>query len=534
MINNRAACATLAVMRYILSLDQGTTSSRAMLFDHAGAVVATEQAEFAQIFPQPGWVEHDALEIWQSQVKTAQNCLKNASKQSLAQLNKVQVAPDLIANSLLSSTPEILAIGITNQRETTVLWDRHTGQPLANAIVWQDRRTAGRCDELREQGHAELIQQKTGLVMDAYFSATKLAWLLDNVPGARVRADKGDLAFGTIDSWLIWNLTGGHRGGVHVTDASNASRTLLFNIHTLQWDDELLALFNIPPSVLPKVVASSGVVGQTDAALFGTSIPIAGIAGDQQAATFGQACLKPGMAKNTYGTGCFMLMNTGDQPVASKNKLLSTVGWQLDTGTTYCLEGSVFMGGATIQWLRDGLQIIESAAQVQALAESVPDSGDVYLVPAFTGLGTPHWDAYARGAMLGITRGTTKAHIARAALEAIALQSADVFIAMSQDAGLSLNELRADGGAAANDLLMQMQADFSGVPVVRPKVLETTALGAAYLAGLAVGFWSSVDEIASQWQTGRRFEPRISADERAIKLARWHKALVRAKSWVDD
>ena len=518
------------VMRYILALDQGTTSSRAMLFDHAGTVVAVEQAEFAQIFPQPGWVEHDAREIWQSQLKVARKCLKNVLNQPLAQSIQTQTATDSIANS----KPEISAIGIANQRETTVLWDRQTSQPLANAIVWQDRRTAGRCDELREQGHAGLIQQKTGLVLDAYFSATKLAWLLDNIPGARARADKGELAFGTMDAWLIWNLTGGHRGGVHVTDASNASRTLLFNIHTMQWDDELLALFNIPSSVLPKVVASSGVVGQTDAELFGQAIPIAGISGDQQAATFGQACLKPGMAKNTYGTGCFMLMNTGSKPVVSNNKLLSTVGWQLDTGTTYCLEGSVFMGGATIQWLRDGLNIIDSAIQVQALAQSVPDSGDVYLVPAFTGLGTPHWDPYARGAMLGITRGTTRAHIARAALEAIALQSADVFTAMSQDAGLGLKELRVDGGASANDLLMQMQADFSGVPVVRPKVLETTALGAAYLAGLAVGYWSGVDEIASQWQVGRRFEPSISLDERAAKLARWHKALARAKAWAED
>ncbi len=518
-------------MRYILSLDQGTTSSRAMLFDHAGSVVATSQAEFAQIFPQPGWVEHDALEIWQSQLKTAQNCLKKASNQPLGQSNRAQAAPDLIANS----SPEILAIGITNQRETTVLWDRQTGQPLANAIVWQDRRTAARCDDMRAQGHADMIQQKTGLVLDAYFSATKLAWLLDNIPGARAKADKGELAFGTMDSWLIWNLTGAALGGVHVTDASNASRTLLFNIHTLAWDDELLALFNIPPSVLPKVVASSGVVGESSHSLFGVSIPIAGIAGDQQAATFGQACLKPGMAKNTYGTGCFMLMNTSNLPVASKNKLLSTVGWQLESNEkpTYCLEGSVFMGGATIQWLRDGLQIIQSAAEVQALAETVPDSGDVYLVPAFTGLGTPNWDPYARGAMLGLTRGTTRAHIARAALEAIALQSADVFTAMSQDAGFSLKELRVDGGASGNNLLMQMQADFSGVPVVRPKVTETTALGAAYLAGLAVGFWSGTDEIASQWQVDRRFEPHMSADARAAKLARWHKAVARAGDWAD-
>ena len=516
-------------MRYILSLDQGTTSSRAMLFDHAGSVVATQQAEFAQIFPQPGWVEHDALEIWQSQLKTAQKCLKNGSNRPLSQSIRAYAATNLIANS----STEVLAIGITNQRETTVLWDRRTGQPLANAIVWQDRRTAARCDELRSQGHADVIQQKTGLVLDAYFSATKLAWLLDNVPGARARADKGELAFGTMDSWLIWNLTGATRGGVHVTDASNASRTMLFNIHTLAWDDELLALFNIPPSVLPKVVASSGVVGHTDVALFGTAIPIAGIAGDQQAATFGQACLKLGMAKNTYGTGCFMLMNTGSQSVASKHKLLSTVGWQLNE-VTYCVEGSVFMGGATIQWLRDGLQIIQSAAEVQALAETVPDSGDVYLVPAFTGLGTPNWDPYARGAMLGLTRGTTGAHIARAALEAIALQSADVFNAMSQDAGFAIKELRADGGASANNLLMQMQADFSGVPVVRPKVLETTALGAAYLAGLAVGFWSGLGEIANQWQVDRRFEPSMSVDARADKLARWHKAVTRAGDWAKD
>ena len=517
-------------MRYILALDQGTTSSRAMLFDHSGAVVALEQAEFTQIFPQPGWVEHDAQEIWQSQLKTAQKCLKNTLYRTQDKSEPALRAPDLVANS----SSLVAAIGVTNQRETTVLWDRKTSQPLANAIVWQDRRTAGRCDELREQGHAGLIQQKTGLVLDAYFSATKLAWLLDNIPGARARADKGELAFGTMDSWLIWNLTAGK---AHVTDASNASRTLLFNIHTMQWDDELLTLFNIPPSLLPKVVPSSGVVGVSDDSLFSASLPIAGIAGDQQAATFGQACLKPGMAKNTYGTGCFMLMNTGTQSVVSQNKLLSTVGWQLGASrkraTTYCLEGSVFMGGATIQWLRDGLNIVDSASEIEALAQSVPDSGDVYLVPAFTGLGTPHWDPYARGAMLGLTRGTTRAHIARAALEAIALQSADVFTAMGQDAGLGLKELRVDGGASANDLLMQMQADFSGVPVVRPKVTQTTALGAAYLAGLAVGFWSDVDEIARQWQIDRCFEPQISPDLRAAKLARWHKALARAGDWAE-
>ncbi|MBC7608285.1 MAG: glycerol kinase GlpK [Polaromonas sp.] len=509
-------------MSYILALDQGTTSSRAMLFDHAGSAVATCQQELRQIFPQPGWVEHDAREIWATQLAVAQKCISNMPP---AQLIRAPEATNLIA----SPARPVLAIGITNQRETTVLWDRKTGEPLANAIVWQDRRTAGRCDQLRAEGHFDTIQQKTGLVLDAYFSATKLEWLLNEVPGARARAEKGELAFGTIDSWLVWNLTGGR---VHVTDVSNASRTMLFNINTMQWDDALLALFNIPPSVLPTVVASSGVIGETDAKLFGASIKIAGMAGDQQAATFGQACLSPGMAKNTYGTGCFMLMNTGSKPVASQNKLLSTVGWKLDK-VSYCLEGSVFMGGATIQWLRDGLQIIESADQVQALAASVPDSGDVYLVPAFTGLGTPNWDPYARGALLGLTRGTTRAHIARAALEAIALQSADVFTAMSKDAGVALQELRVDGGASKNDLLMQMQADFSGVPVVRPQVLETTALGAAYLAGLAVGFWSGTDEIARQWRAERHFEPQMNPDARTVKLARWHKAVARAGAWAE-
>ena len=516
-------------MSYILALDQGTTSSRAMLFDHAGSVVATCQQEFRQIFPQPGWVEHDAREIWATQLAVAQKCVSNMP---FAKFLRAQSATKNIA----SPVAQVLAIGITNQRETTVLWDRKTGEPLANAIVWQDRRTAGRCDQLRAGGHFDAIQQKTGLVLDAYFSATKLEWLLNEVPGARARAEKGDLAFGTMDSWLVWNLTGGPRGGVHVTDASNASRTMLFNINTMQWDDSLLALFNIPPSVLPTVVASSGVLGTATAELFGGPVKIAGLAGDQQAATFGQACLKPGMAKNTYGTGCFMLMNTGSKPVPSKNKLLSTVGWRLGGPTprdTYCLEGSVFMGGATIQWLRDGLQIIDSADQVQVLAASVPDSDDVYLVPAFTGLGTPNWDPYARGALLGMSRGTTRAHIARAALEAIALQSADVFTAMSKDAGVALQELRADGGAAKNDLLMQMQADFSGVPVVRPQVLETTALGAAYLAGLAVGFWSGTEEISHQWRAERRFEPQMSPDARAVKLARWHKAVERAKAWAE-
>ena len=516
-------------MSYILALDQGTTSSRAMLFDHAGAVVAQAQQEFAQIFPQPGWVEHDACEIWSTQLGVVKKCLRMMQDTAVDQSKRTLSATDSIAS--------IAAIGITNQRETTVLWDRKTGQPVYNAIVWQDRRTAGRCDELRLAGHLEMIQQKTGLVLDAYFSATKLQWLLDNVPGARSKAEKGELAFGTIDSWLVWNLT---QGGLHVTDVSNASRTMMFNLHTMQWEDSLLALFNIPRAVLPQVVVSSGVVGGTDSALLGAAIPIAGIAGDQQAATFGQVCFEPGMAKNTYGTGCFMLMNTGSKPVASTNKLLTTVGWQLTpkiappTKPTYCLEGSVFMGGATIQWLRDGLQIIQSAADVQALAASVPDTGDVYLVPAFAGLGSPYWDPYARGALLGMTRGTTRAHIARAALESIALQSADVLTAMSQDAGLPLKALRVDGGASKNDLLMQMQADFSGLPVVSPKVLEATALGAAYLAGLAVGFWASCDELAVLWQIDKTFEPKISVDERNAKLARWHKAVGQSRSWVES
>ena len=501
-------------MQTILALDQGTTSSRAILFDRAGQVVSVAQREFRQIFPKPGWVEHDANEIWRSQHAVAVGVLKQAGLQAA----------------------DIDSVAIANQRETSVLWDRKTGEPVANAIVWQDRRTAGRCDELRALGHAAMIQKKTGLVLDAYFSGTKLQWLLDHVPGARARALKGELAFGTVDSWLIWKLTGGQR---HVTDASNASRTLLFNIHKLQWDEQLLALFDIPPSVLPRVVTSSGELGQTQADLFGASVRIAGVAGDQQAATFGQACFSPGMAKNTYGTGCFMLMNTGKAAVTSRHKLLSTVAWVgpgesvQRTQACYALEGSVFVAGAAIQWLRDGLGVIRSADDVQALAEQVADTQDVYLVPAFAGLGAPDWDGYARGALVGITRGTTSAHIARAALEAIALQSADVFSAMANDSGIALRELRVDGGASRNDLLMQLQADFLGVPVVRPRITETTALGAAYLAGLATGFWSSADEVASQWAVDRRFEPALGTDARAEKLARWRQAVQRAKGWVD-
>jgi glycerol kinase len=497
--------------RYIIALDQGTTSSRAIAFDHAGSVCASSQQEFRQVFPKPGWVEHDANEIWASQLAVLQNLMQ---KQPISGVNTI-------------------AIGITNQRETTLLWERETGKPLHNAIVWQDRRTAAACDALRKAGKAPFIQRKTGLVLDAYFSGTKLAWLLDNIPGARARAARGELCFGTMDSWLIYKLT---KGKQHVTDASNASRTLLFNLHSMRWDDELLRLFNIPAAVLPQVVPSSGVVAHTDASILGTSIPIAGIAGDQQAATFGQACFAPGMAKNTYGTGCFMLMNTGDTPVASRHKLLTTVAWggppDAARRNAYALEGSVFMAGATIQWLRDGLQMIQSAPEVEALAASVQDTGDVYLVPAFAGLGTPHWDGWARGTLVGLTRGSTRAHIARAALEAIALQSADVFEAMRADSGIALKELRVDGGASSNALLMQMQADFLGVPVVRPRVTETTALGAAYLAGLGVGFWASGSEIAQQWQVDKRFEPRMKESERRAKMARWREAVERAKAWA--
>jgi len=494
--------------KFILALDQGTTSSRAILFDHTGSIAAVAQQEFAQHFPHPGWVEHDGEEIWQTQLAVARKVLQDGGK----------------------SATDIAAIGITNQRETTVLWDRKTGLAITRAIVWQDRRTAPLCDALRAAGKSGLIQQKTGLVLDAYFSGSKVQWLLDNVPDARARAMRGELAFGTVDSWLIFKLC-----GRHVTDPSNASRTMLFNIHTQQWDDELLALFDIPRSVLPEVVPSSGIVGSTG--LLGGAIPIAGLAGDQQAATFGQACHQPGMAKNTYGTGCFMLMNTGDKAIASRNNLLTTIGWTLPTAqgsrTDYMLEGSVFMGGATVQWLRDGLGLIKSAAEVEQLAASVADSDGVIFVPAFTGLGAPYWDAYARGTILGMTRGTNKAHIARAALDSIAYQTVDVLEAMHRDSGIALSELRVDGGAARNDLLMQFQADMLGVAVVRPQVTETTALGAAYLAGLAIGFWSSIEEIAAQWKVERRFEPSMSQGARETKLARWRKAVDRARAWDD-
>lgn len=490
---------------YILALDQGTTSSRAILFDRAGQVFATAQQEFPQHFPQPGWVEHDPLDIWNSQLACARRVLADSG------VDAAQVA----------------AIGIANQRETTVVWDRRTGEPLCHAIVWQDRRTAGLCDALREAGKAPLIQRKTGLELDAYFSATKLQWLLTNVPGARVRAERGELAFGTVDSWLVYQLT-----GRHVTDASNAARTMLFNINSLRWDPELLALFGVPASMLPEVVPSSADIGTAKEEWFGRAIPVAGIAGDQQAATFGQACHGRGMVKNTYGTGCFMLMHAGDAPPQSYNRLLATVGWSVGGHTDYLLEGSVFMGGATVQWLRDGLGIIKQSGDVEALASSVPDSGGVMLVPAFTGLGAPHWDAYARGTIVGMTRGTTAAHIARAAVEAIAFQSAELLGAMQKDVDCAVHEVRADGGAARNDLLMQFQADLLGVPVIRPRVTETTALGAAYLAGLAVGFWASRGEIAAQWQVERRFEPQMGRARREELMARWARAVAHARAWA--
>jgi len=494
--------------KFILAIDQGTTSSRAILFDRAGHIHGAAQQEFRQIFAQPGWVEHDANEIWQSQRAVIERVMREHGV----------------------AAADIAAIGIANQRETTVLWDRISGEPLAPAIVWQDRRSTPYCEALREDGKEALFQQKTGLVLDAYFSGPKLKWLLDHVPGARARAERGELAFGTVDSWLIFKLS-----GKHLTDTSNASRTLLFNIHTQCWDDELLSLLDIPLGLLPTVVASSGVAAHTDAGLFGVALPIAGIAGDQQAATFGQACHQPGMAKNTYGTGCFMLMHTGQRARASRHRLLGTIGWtlggELPGQTDYLLEGSVFMAGAAVQWLRDGLGIINHAHEVEALAASAKDSGGVTFVPAFAGLGAPHWDAYARGTIVGMTRGTNKAHIARATLDSIALQSADVLDAMQGDAAIALTELRVDGGAARNDLLMQFQADILGVPVLRPHVTETTALGAAYLAGLAVGFWSSQQEIAAQWRMERCFEPRMQAEERASRLGLWRRAVERSRAW---
>ena len=495
---------------YILALDQGTTSSRAIVFAHDGSVRSKAQKEFTQMFPQPGWVEHDALEIWATQSGVMQEALSSAGIRA----------------------SDVAAIGITNQRETTLIWDRKTGQPIHNAIVWQDRRTAAFCDELSASGKAALFHARTGLVLDAYFSGTKVRWLLEHVPGARQRAEAGELCFGTIDSWLVYKLTD---GGLHVTDASNASRTLLYNIHTGEWDDDLLTLLGIPRSLLPEVRNSSEVYGHTSPGLLGAQVRIAGIAGDQQAATFGQACLDIGLAKNTYGTGCFMLLNTGAQAVDSQHRLLTTVGWQLGGERTYALEGGVFVAGAVVQWLRDGLGIIRSASEVEELAARVPDSGGVVLVPAFVGLGAPYWDPYARGTVVGITRGTSAAHIARAALESVAFQSAELLTAMQQDTartGITLQELRVDGGGSTNDAMMQFQADILGLPVVRPRITETTALGAAYLAGLAVGFWSGQDELRQLWQVGKRFEPGMGQGERQERMHTWKRAVERSRDWV--
>jgi glycerol kinase len=492
-------------MSFILAFDQGTTSSRSIIFDHAGNPIATSQREFRQQYPSPGLVEHDPLEIWESQYATAVDALTNANL----------------------TAKDIAAIGITNQRETTVIWDRKSGEPIYNAIVWQDRRTSAYCNEIRST-HGKMIRQKTGLEVDAYFSASKVRWLLDNVAGARERAANGELAFGTVDSWLIWKLT---RGQVHTTDVSNASRTMLFNIHTLEWDDELLELFQIPKTILPDVRSSSERFGEVSTVPELNDVPISGVAGDQQAALFGQACFTSGDTKNTYGTGCFMLQNTGEQAVESKNRLLTTVGWKIGDETSYALEGSVFIGGAVIQWLRDSLGIIENSRDVEELANSVADNGGVYFVPAFAGLGTPYWDQDARGTIVGLTRGTGRAHIARAALESIAFQTGDLLDAMHADSGARFDELRVDGGAASNNSLLQFQSDLLQLPVVRSKVTETTALGAAYLAGLAVGFWKSTNDLREHWQADVRFEPLMPAARTASLRARWNEAVKRSLGW---
>lgn len=491
--------------QYILALDQGTSSSRAIVFDEKGTTCAVAQREFRQIFPQSGWVEHDPHEIWASQASVIAEAI------SVMDINGLNIA----------------GIGITNQRETTIVWDSETEEPIYNAIVWQDRRTSDYCDELKNQGLTEMIRQKTGLIIDAYFSATKIKWILDNVPGARKRAEKGKLMFGTVDTWLIWRLT---RGEVHVTDVSNASRTMLFNINTLDWDQELLDLFKIPRSMMPEVKSSSEVYGHTKTTIFAHKVPIAGIAGDQQAALFGQMCTEPGMVKNTYGTGCFLLMNSGEKPILSKNNLLTTVAWKIGDKVNYALEGSIFVGGSVVQWLRDGLGVIKSSSEVEALASQVPDTNGVYFVPALTGLGAPWWDQYARGTIIGISRGTTTAHIARAALEGIAFQTMDITAAMSRDAGIPLRELKVDGGASRNNLLMQFQADILGTKVIRPQIVETTAMGAAYLAGLAVGYWSSIDEIRKQWQVDRVFEPSMEEAKAAEAKAGWEDAVKRTLS----
>lgn len=495
--------------KFILSIDQGTTSSRAIVFDHAGKMAGVAQKEFTQIFPKPGWVEHDPMEIWESQLSVLKEALSNAGVQA----------------------SELAAIGITNQRETAVVWDRISGEPICNAIVWQDRRTASFCDELKSRGLDEMIRDKTGLVIDAYFSATKWRWILENVPGARERAEQGELAIGTIDSWLIWKLTGGR---VHVTDVTNASRTMLYNIHSLEWDSEMLELFGIPRDVLPAVRSSSEVYGEVSPEFLPSPVPIAGIAGDQQAATFGQMCLSPGSVKNTYGTGCFMLYNTGEKPVKSENSLITTIAWQINGKTIYALEGSIFIAGAVVQWLRDGLGLIKSSSDIEELAESVEDNGGVYFVPAFTGLGAPYWDPYARGMIAGLTRGVTSGHIARAALESIAFQVKDVMSAMEDDAGIKIKELKVDGGAVVNNLLMQFQADLIDIPVIRPECTETTALGAAYLAGLAVGFWQNIEEIEAQWSAERSFSSSIGKEEQSELMSGWEKAVGRSRSWSDQ
>ncbi|WP_302151058.1 glycerol kinase GlpK [uncultured Alistipes sp.] len=488
--------------QYILSLDQGTSSSRAIVFDRKGQIRAMAQREFPQYFPKPGWVEHNPHEIWASQASVIAEAIASID------INGLNIA----------------GIGITNQRETTIVWDSETEEPVYNAIVWQDRRTSEYCDQLKAEGRTEFIRERTGLIVDAYFSATKIKWILDNVPDARARAEKGKLMFGTVDSWLIWRLT---RGELHVTDVSNASRTMLFNIHTLDWDDELLALFGIPRSMMPDVRSSSEVYGTTKTTIFAHKVPIAGIAGDQQAALFGQLCVEPGAVKNTYGTGCFLLMNSGEKPIVSANNLLTTIAWKIGDRVTYALEGSIFVGGSVVQWLRDGLGIIRSSSEVETLASSVPDTGGVYFVPALTGLAAPYWDQYARGSVSGISRGTTAAHIARAALEGIAYQTYDIVDAMQRDAGITLRELKVDGGAARNNLLMQFQADLLGERVIRPRVTETTALGAAYLAGLAVGYWKDLDEIRSQWDAERIFEPTSDRAQIAHAIEGWHDAVGR-------
>lgn len=495
--------------KYILALDQGTTSSRAILFDHEGSIVSVAQKEFRQIYPKAGWVEHDPQEIWSSQAGVAAEAVASAG------INGKSLA----------------AIGITNQRETTIVWDRKTGKPIYNAIVWQDRRTSEYCDELKSGGHATAIQQKTGLVVDAYFSGTKVKWILDNVDGARKRAQNGELAFGTVDSWIVWNLT---QGELHITDVSNASRTMLFNINSMKWDEDILKLMNIPAAILPDVRQSSEIYGNTKTTLFASKIPIAGIAGDQQAALFGQMCIKPGMVKNTYGTGCFMLMNIGNKPVASGNNLLTTVAWKVNGKTSYALEGSVFIGGAVVQWLRDGLGVIRESRDIEYFANKVDDSDGVYLVPAFAGLGAPHWNQYARGTMVGITRGTNASHLARAAQDSIAYQTNDILGAMNADSGIDIKELRVDGGATVNNTLMQFQSDVLQVPVVRPKVTETTALGAAYLAGLAVGYWKDINEISKQWQVDKTFSPTDDVEKIRNLTKGWKRAVRAAIAWADD